>query len=81
MNPQIEARKKYLNKLKNLTYLIFTISLSIIIIVNVIYFQNIAVFNLENFLNLLPFNLIGLSITLNSVMVILFNIIKYLYHE
>ena len=81
MNPQIEARKKYLNKLKNLTYLIFTISLSIIIIVNAIYFQNIAVFNLENFLNLLPFNLIGLSITLNSVMVILFNIIKYLYDE
>ena len=81
MNPQIEARKKYLNKLKNLTYLIFTISLSIIIIVNAIYFQNIAVFNLENFLNLLPFNLIGLSITINSVMVILFNIIKYLYHE
>ena len=81
MNPQIEARKKYLNKLKNLTYLIFIISLSIIIIVNAIYFQNIAEFNLENFLNLLPFNLIGLSITLNSVMVILFNIIKYIYDE
>lgn len=81
MNPQLEARKKYLSKLRNLICLIFIISLSIIIIVNAIYFQNIAEFNLENFLNLLPFNLIGLSITLNSVMVILFNIIKYIYNE
>lgn len=79
MNPQIEARKKYLSKLKNLTFLIFIISISIVIIVNTLYFQNIAEFNLENFLNLLPFNLIGLSITLNSIMIIIFNIIKYLY--
>ena len=80
MNPKIEARKKYLCQLKNLIYLIFIISISIIIIVNLIYFQNVQKFSLENFLKLLPFNLIGLSLTLNSVMVIIFNLIKYIYN-
>ena len=81
MNPKIEARKKYINKLKSFIFLIFIISISIIAIVNTIYFQTIEEFNINNFLTLLPFNLIGLSITLNSIMVIVFNLIKYLYRE
>lgn len=79
MNPQQEANKIYSKKLKSLVTIIFTISITIIIAVNIIYFQNFSEFNLDNFLVMLPFNLIGLSITLNSVMVILFNLIKYLY--
>ena len=81
MNPKIEARKKYINKLKSLIFLIFIISISIIAIINTLYFQTIEEFNINNFLTLLPFNLIGLSITLNSIMVIVFNLIKYLYRE
>lgn len=81
MNPQKEANKKYSNKLNSLVYLIFIISISIIIIANTIYFQNIAELNLENFLILLPFNLIGLSITLHSIMIIVFNLIKFLYKK
>lgn len=79
MNPKAEAHKKYMNKLKSLVYIIFIISISIIGIINTLYFQTVDEFNLNNFLTLLPFNLIGLSITLNSIMIIVFNLIKYLY--
>ena len=54
---------------------IFAISIMIIIIFNLLYFNTFGPkFNTTNFLSLLPFNLIGLSITLYLVMVITYNL-------
>ena len=78
MNKSKEVQKDYTNELHSVIFIIFIISLTIVILANKIYFSSGINFNLENFLMLLPFNLIGLSITLYTIMVILYNIAKHL---
>jgi len=76
MNKSKEIQKNYSNELHSVIFVIFIISLTIVILANKIYFSTGINFNLENFLMLLPFNLIGLSISLYVVMIILYNIAK-----
>jgi len=76
MNKSKEIQKNYTNELHSVIFVIFIISLTIVILANKIYFSTGINFNLENFLMLLPFNLIGLSISLYVVMIILYNIAK-----
>ena len=76
MNKSKEIQKNYSNELHSVIFVIFIISLTIVILANKIYFSTGINFNLENFLILINFNLIGLSISLYVVMIILYNIAK-----
>lgn len=76
MNNSNENKKDYSNDLKNIVLIIFIISLTIVVMANKIYFSTGVEFNIENFLMLLPFNLIGLSMTLYIVMILIYNIAK-----
>lgn len=64
------------DELHSLVLVIFITSLIIVFIANNIYYSTGVEFNTENFLMLLPFNLMGLSLTLYAVMIILYNIAK-----
>ena len=70
--------KNHSKKLNNLVLTIFIISLTIMLIVNTVYFSSVTEFTLDNFLSLLPFNLLGLSLTLYCVMIVLYNLLKLL---
>jgi len=70
--------KELSNELSSLVLMIFIISFMIIFIANYIYYTSGIEFNTENFLMLLPFNLIGLSGTIYTVMILLYNIAKQL---
>lgn len=72
----IDIKKKNSDDLHNLVLIIFMISLTIVILANSIYYSSGVQLNTENFLMLLPFNLLGLSITLYAVMIVLYNIAK-----
>lgn len=77
MNKKNENFKNEINKT---IIFIFLVGLSIVIIANFLYFYNSEnKFNSENFLNLLPFNLIGLSLSLHLVMIITYNLGKITY--
>jgi uncharacterized membrane protein len=71
-----DIKKNYSKELQHLVLVIFMISLTIVILANSIYYSSGANFNTENFLMLLPFNLLGLSFTLYVVMIILYNLTK-----
>ncbi len=71
------------NEINKTIIFIFFLSLSIVIITNIIYFNSSRnKFNSENFLSILPFNLIGLSLSLHLVMIIIYNLGKIIsyYH-
>jgi hypothetical protein len=71
------------NEINKTIIFIFFLSLSIVIITNIIYFNSSGnKFNSENFLSILPFNLIGLSLSLHLVMIIIYNLGKIIsyYH-
>ena len=71
------------NEINKTIIFIFLLSLSIVIITNIIYFNSSGYkFNSENFLSILPFNLIGLSLSLHLVMIIIYNLGKIIsyYH-
>ena len=78
MDKSKEIQKDYSSELRNVVLIIFIISLIIVFIANKIYFLTGIEFNVENFLMLLPFNLMGLSLTLYIVMIMLYNIAKSL---
>lgn len=71
-----DIKKDFSDELHSLVLVIFIISLTIVFIANNIYYSTGVEFNTENFLMLLPFNLMGLSLTLYTVMIILYNIVK-----
>ena len=62
--------------LKIFVFIIFFLSFSFVTIVNVSYFQEVK-FNTDNFLTLLPINLILLSITLKIVVFFIYNLGKF----
>ena len=67
----------YNNKVRQTILFIFFLSLTIVVSLNVIFFSTTQYkFNTEMFLNLLPFNLIGLSTTLYLVLVLFYNLGK-----
>lgn len=70
--------KELSNDFSSLVFMIFIISFIIVFIANYIYYTSGIEFSTENFLMLLPFNLIGLSLTLYTVMIVLYNIAKQL---
>ena len=79
MNTSIDSKsikKDFSDELHSLVLVIFIISLTIVLIANKIYYSTGIEFNTENFLMLLPFNLMGLSLTLYTVMIVLYNITK-----
>ena len=66
---------KYNTELRKAIGFVFLLSLSIVIGVNIVYFNALGYkFNTENFLSVLPFNLIGLSLSLYLVMIIIYNL-------
>jgi hypothetical protein len=80
MNKKNEHFKNEINKT---IIFIFFLGLSIVIIANIFYFNLSGIkFNSENFLTILPFNLIGLSLSLHLVMIIIYNLGKLVsyYH-
>ena len=79
---KLEERKKYSSRLNNLVINLFIISISILIIVNLIYFSTTETkLNLDNLLMLLPFNLLGLSLILYCTLIVLYNLLKYIKKE
>lgn len=80
MNKKNEHFKNEINKT---IIFIFFLALSIVIFCNIIYFNLSGIkFNSDNFLSILPFNLIGLSLSLHLVMIIIYNLGKIIsyYH-
>lgn len=72
-------KTKYNDDVKKAIAFIFLLSLIIVIILNVAFYNLTDFkFNTEMFLSLLPFNLIGLSLTLYVVLAIFYNIGKSL---
>jgi len=66
---------KYNTELRRAIGFIFLLSLSIVIGVNAVFFNASGYkFNTENFLSVLPFNLIGLSLSLYLVMIVIYNL-------
>jgi len=66
---------KYNTELRRAIGCIFLLSLSIVIGVNAVFFNASGYkFNTENFLSVLPFNLIGLSLSLYLVMIVIYNL-------
>lgn len=66
---------KYNTELRRAVGFIFLLSLSILVGVNIVFFNASGYkFNTENFLTVLPFNLIGLSLSLYLVMIIIYNL-------
>jgi hypothetical protein len=69
--------ENYNTELRRAIGFIFLLSMSIVIGANIIYFNASGYkFNTDNFLALLPFNLIGLSTSLYLVMIIIYNLGK-----
>ena len=69
--------QEYNTELRRAIGFIFLLSLSIVVGVNIAYFNVSGYkFNTENFLALLPFNLMGLSLSLYLVMIIIYNLGK-----
>jgi hypothetical protein len=67
----------YNDEIKKAIVFIFLLSLTIIIFFNIMFFNTTNYeFNTEMFLTLLPFNLMGLSITLYLVLVLFYNVGK-----
>ena len=81
MDYQNFDNKNYKKKLNIVSLSIFIISFTIIFLVNIIYYSSGVDFNTENFLTLLPINLIGLSLTLYCVLVIIYNTLKLLSNK
>ena len=70
---------KYNEDVKKAIAFIFLLSLIIVVIINITFFNLTDYkFNTEMFLSILPFNLIGLSLTLYVVLAIFYNIGKSL---
>ena len=66
---------KYNTKLRRAVGFIFLLSLSIVVGVNIVFFNTSGYkFNTEMFLTILPLNLIGLSLSLYLVMIIIYNL-------
>jgi len=78
MDNQKLENKNYKKKLNIVSLSIFIISFTIIFLVNIIYYSSGVEFNTENFLTLLPINLIGLSLTLYCVLIIIYNVLRLL---
>jgi hypothetical protein len=65
----------YNTELRRAVAFIFLLSLSIVIGANIVFFNASGYkFNTENFLTVLPFNLIGLSLSLYLVMIVIYNL-------
>jgi len=68
---------QYEKKMKNTLGYILMLSLSLVTAINIFYFKFTKIkFTSDNFLALLPFNLILLSLSLKLLLVIYINILK-----
>ena len=70
-------KTRYTSKLKTFVMMIFLLSLIFVGLTNIMYFQKVE-FTAENFLLLLPLNLIGLSYTIYMMLATFYNLAKYI---